>query len=148
MHLIDAKEGFLASHPLIAEGMAKFAELEFTGLRYNHFMDEDDMASLIYQGPSYLAGLYVRDITGIMDAGMRDIIQADFIDLLRPVYTDMVKDLHKKIKQVPMLRSMMSPFELRDKTRKGLLEYYRGLGAHRLASELEGQDLSRLLADV
>ncbi len=155
-HLIEKEKGVLSDSLLIREGTAEYAEKLFMNERFVRELEEiEEFREILYQG----AGKIVQDkvshlqnpYEAMLDPKLRSKIEEEFIERLKPVLVKKVKKTFEDKNYLGKFAAMSIKIfpglsDLKSNLRKeSILDFYKKLGANKLAEEIKDQDLSHLI---
>ncbi len=154
-HLIEKERGVLKQHPLITEGTATYAMKRFNGKDCDTPFEKcKDYFTMLYSGAANVVQSYVGNTKNpyqtMLDPQMRDRIQQDLLERVKPVLVENVKrTLRDKnilkataqtLRQIPEFQKLEGNL-----TPGAIVEAYRAMGAQKLADELQEKSLEGLL---
>ena len=154
-HLIDKQHGFFPTHHFTLEGCAAYAMKKFINKKLQKEFDEiDEFVEALYLGSGYIVQSYVdskeNPFKALLEVSQRDLIQNNILEQLKKSFTKkMQKTLEDEEgkKMIAYNMSLIPEFaELKGRmSAEGIICSYRKMGTEKLASELEKQDLTKLV---
>ncbi len=154
-HLIELEQGVYEKNIFITEGTATYASMIYTGIITETPIEgSENLMSILYQGAASVVHNHIgssdNPYQAMLDPNIRKSIDKEFLDKLRPKVINLAK---KTLEDENRAKSLAYVFELlpefeplrHNVTPENLLEVYRDLGATKLAAELEGQNMDKLV---
>ncbi len=146
-HLVEQEKGVFGDTPIIIEGTATYVAFFLDGKSVPKHQPNNSV-DLVYRIP----GRFIQDACCGLANPLQKILDKEFRSEINRHYSEYLENLPVdtilssfKIEDPDMIRFLREQnFIPQDTTPQAILEWYRNTGGYKLASEIEGQDLSKL----